>query len=29
MKNKLEAEEVVQLKLLVDQEKELSENKKE
>jgi dynein intermediate chain 1 len=29
MKNKLEPEEVVKLKLVVDNEKELSENKKE
>ena len=29
MKNKLEAEEVIKLKLLVDQEKELSVNKNE
>jgi len=29
MKNKLEAEEVIKLKLVVDQEKELLDNKKE
>jgi len=29
MKNKLEPEEVIKLKLVVDNEKELSENKKE
>jgi hypothetical protein len=29
MKNKLEPEEVIKLKLVVDQEKELAENKKE
>ncbi len=29
MKNKLEAEEVVKLKLMVDSEKELADNKKE
>ena len=29
MKNKLEAEEVIKLKLVIDQEKELVENKKE
>jgi dynein intermediate chain 1 len=29
MKNKLEAEEVIKLKLVIDQDKELVENKKE
>lgn len=29
MKNKLEAEEVIKLKLVVDQDKELQDNKKE